>query len=147
MVKKNHTGAQSRHSQPADPFLYLRPDPPMACLHGLGWPLTITFRTGFTTSHQETPMPDLDTTALIERLQKSNRRWKRLALSLLAALGLAVVLLTTSVVVLGFRVEQERQRAQAAEAEARKQSEDDLIRRLKEAIEIEDGPAIWLSTK
>ena len=41
-------------------------------------------------------MPDLETTALIERLQQSNRRWKRLALSLLAALGLAFVLLTTS---------------------------------------------------
>jgi hypothetical protein len=43
-------------------------------------------------------MPDLDTTAPIEHLQKSNRRWKRLALSLLAALGLAVVLVLLGVV-------------------------------------------------
>jgi hypothetical protein len=43
----------------------------------------------FTTRHQETPMPDIETTALIERLQRSNRRWKWLALSLLAAFGLA----------------------------------------------------------
>jgi hypothetical protein len=33
---------------------------------------------------------------LIERMQKSERRWKRLALGLLAALGLTILVLTTS---------------------------------------------------
>jgi hypothetical protein len=47
-------------------------------------------------------MPDIETTALIERLQRSNRRWKWLALSLLAALGLALVLLTTVILAAGF---------------------------------------------
>ena len=69
-------------------------------------------------------MPDLDTNALIERLQKSNRRWKRLALSLLAALGLGLVLLTTSVVVLRGRAEQQARQAQAAEQQARQQAEE-----------------------
>jgi hypothetical protein len=96
----------------------------MACLHGLVWPLTITLRTAFTTSHQETLMPDVDTTALIEHLQKSNRRWKRLALSLLAALGLALVLLTTSTVVLWVRAERQARQVEAAERQARQQAEE-----------------------
>src|SRR5262249_4318280 len=80
--------------------------------------------TAFTTSHQETPMPDLETTALIERLQRSNRRWKRLALSLLAALGLALVLLTASTVVLRARAVQQARQARAAEEQARHQAEE-----------------------
>jgi hypothetical protein len=37
-------------------------------------------------------MSDADTRALIENLQRSNRFWKRLALGLLAALGLTIML-------------------------------------------------------
>jgi hypothetical protein len=60
-------------------------------------------------------MPDFEMTDLIERWQNSNRRWKRLALNLLAALGLAVLLLTTSALVLGVRAErQARQQEQKA---------------------------------
>jgi hypothetical protein len=77
-------------------------------------------------------MPDIETTALIERLQQSNRRWKRLALSLLAALGLTILLLTTSAIVLSVRLEQQRRQLQAAETEARMQAED-ALRREREA--------------
>ena len=79
-------------------------------------------------------MPDLDTTALIERLQKSNRRWKRLALSLLAAIGLALVVLTTSTVVLRARAEQQAQQALAAERQARQQAEE-AKKRAQEAMQ------------
>jgi hypothetical protein len=82
-------------------------------------------------------MPDLDTTALIERLQQSNRRWKRLALSLLAALGLAVVLLTTSAVVLRTRAEQQAWQARAAEEQARQQAEE-ARKRSQEAMQAAD---------
>ena len=74
-------------------------------------------------------MPDLETTALIERLQQSNRRWKRLALSLLTAVSLALVLLTTSAVVLWVRAERQARQAEAAEKqeqEARKRAEEAL---------------------
>jgi hypothetical protein len=73
-------------------------------------------------------MSEADTNALIERLQRSNRRWKRLALSLLATLGLAILLVTTSTVVFWVRVEQQREQARAAEEQARKQAEDNLER-------------------
>jgi uncharacterized protein YpmS len=69
-------------------------------------------------------MSDADTSALIERLQRSNRRWKWLALSLLATLGLVVLLVTTSTVVFWVKVERERRQAQAAQEQARKQVED-----------------------
>ena len=69
-------------------------------------------------------MPDLDTNALIERLQKSNRRWKPLALILLAAIGLSLGLLTTSTVLLRTRAEQQARQARAAEEQARQQVEE-----------------------
>ena len=78
-------------------------------------------------------MPDLETTALIERLQQSNRRWKRLALSLLAALGLALVLLTTSAVVLWVRAER-----QARQAEAAEKQEQEAMKRAEEALKAVD---------
>jgi hypothetical protein len=79
-------------------------------------------------------MSDADTNALIEQLQRSNRRWKLLALSLLATLGLAVLLVTTSTVVLLVRVEQQREQARAAEEQARKQAED-ALERAKRAVD------------
>ena len=78
-------------------------------------------------------MPDLETTALIERLQQSNRRWKRLSLSLLAALGLALVLLTTSAVVLWVRAER-----QARQAEAAEKQEQEAMKRAEEALKAVD---------
>jgi hypothetical protein len=69
-------------------------------------------------------MSDAEKDDLIEQLQKSNRRWKGLALGLLAALGLTVLLLTTSATVLSVRIERERERALAAEEQARKQSQE-----------------------
>jgi hypothetical protein len=68
-------------------------------------------------------MSDADTHALIEDLQRSNRFWKRLALGLLAALGLTILILTTSATVLSIQVERQRRQAEAAEAEARMQAE------------------------
>jgi len=62
-------------------------------------------------------MSDANTRALIEDLQRSNRFWKRLALGLLAALGLAIVFLTLSAAV-------QMRRAQAAAVEARMQAEE-----------------------
>ena len=69
-------------------------------------------------------MSDADTRALIENLQRSNRLWKRLALGLLAALGLAILLLTLSATVLSVFVAQQMQRARAAEVDARMQAEE-----------------------
>jgi hypothetical protein len=82
-------------------------------------------------------MPDLETTALIERLQQSNRRWRRLALSLLAALGLALGLLTTSTVVLWVRAERQARQAEAAERQARQQQQE-ARKRAEEAMQAED---------
>jgi hypothetical protein len=62
-------------------------------------------------------MSDADTRALIEDLQRSNRLWKWLALGLLAALGLAILLLTASAAV-------QVRRAHEAEVEARMQAEE-----------------------
>ena len=78
-------------------------------------------------------MPDLQTTALIERLQQSNRRWKRLALSLLTAVSLALVLLTTSAVVLWVRAER-----QARQAEAAEKQEQEAMKRAEEALKAVD---------
>ena len=69
-------------------------------------------------------MSDADTHALIEDLQRSNRLWKRLALGLLAALGLAILLVTISATVLSVFVAQQMQRARAAEVDARMQAEE-----------------------
>ena len=69
-------------------------------------------------------MSDADTRALIEDLQRSNRLWKRLALGLLAALGLAILLVTISATVLSVFVAQQMQRARAAEVDARMQAEE-----------------------
>jgi hypothetical protein len=71
-------------------------------------------------------MSDTDTRALIENLRRSNRFWKRLALGLLAALGLTILLLTISATVLSISVVQQMRRARAAEVEARKQAEEAL---------------------
>jgi hypothetical protein len=76
-------------------------------------------------------MPDMETTALIERLQRSKRRWKWLALSLLAAFGLTLVLLTTS---LWVRAERQARQAEAAAKEARQQEQD--ARKLSELEEV-----------
>ena len=62
-------------------------------------------------------MSDADTRALIEDLQRSNRLWKRLALGLLASLGLAILILATSAAV-------QVRRAHEAEVEARMQAEE-----------------------
>ena len=85
-------------------------------------------------------MPDVDTTALIERLQRSNRRWKRLALSLLAALGLAVALLPISVVVLWVRAHEARMQAllqleKAKAAEQARQQAEEAKKRAQEAYQ------------
>jgi hypothetical protein len=69
-------------------------------------------------------MSDADTRALIEDLQRSNRLWKRLALGLLAALGLSILLLAVSATVLSVFVAQQMQRARAAEVDARMQAEE-----------------------
>src|SRR6516162_9364148 len=69
-------------------------------------------------------MSDADTHALIEDLQRSNRFWKRLALGLLAALGLSILLLAVSATVLSVFVAQQMQRARAAEVDARMQAEE-----------------------
>ena len=61
-------------------------------------------------------MSDADTRALIENLQRSNRFWKRLALGLLAALGLTIMLSA-------FSAAQRVRRAHEAEVEARMQAE------------------------
>lgn len=92
-------------------------------LPGLGWPATITLTTLFTTRHLETPMSDLEMPALIQQLQKSNRRWRWLAISLLAVIGLALPLLATSAVVLKVRAEQEAMAAQDAAEQARQQAQ------------------------
>jgi hypothetical protein len=68
-------------------------------------------------------MSDADPHALIEDLQRSNRFWKRLALGLLAALGLTGLLLILSATGLSIQAEQQMRRAQEAEAEARMQTE------------------------
>jgi hypothetical protein len=73
-------------------------------------------------------MSDADNRALIENLQRSNRFWKRLALSLMAALGLTILILTTSAAVSSVRAEQARRQAEDAAAEARMQAEDALQR-------------------
>ena len=62
-------------------------------------------------------MSDADTRALIEDLQRSNRFWKRLALGLLAALGLAILLSSFSAAV-------QVRRAHEAELDARMQAEE-----------------------
>jgi type VI protein secretion system component VasK len=67
-------------------------------------------------------MSDLEMPALIQQLQKSNRRWRRLAISLLALIGLALPLLATSVVTLYVRSERQARQAQAAAEEARQQA-------------------------
>jgi flagellar biosynthesis/type III secretory pathway M-ring protein FliF/YscJ len=64
---------------------------------------------------------------LIEDLRRSNRFWKRLALGLLAALGLAILFLTVSAAV-------QMRRAQAAELDARMQA-DQAHRQEQEARE------------
>jgi hypothetical protein len=69
-------------------------------------------------------MSEADTNALIEKLQRSNRFWRRLALGLLAGFGLTILLLTISATVASMRAEQQMQRAQAAEAEARARAEE-----------------------
>jgi flagellar biosynthesis/type III secretory pathway M-ring protein FliF/YscJ len=69
-------------------------------------------------------MSDLDMPALIQQLQKSNRRWKRLAISLLAVIGLALPLLATSVVVLKVRAEREARAALDAAEQARQQAQE-----------------------
>jgi hypothetical protein len=66
-------------------------------------------------------MSDADTHALIGNLQRSNRFWKKLALGLLAALGLTILLLSTSAAVLSIRIVQQRRQAEAAEVEAQRQ--------------------------
>jgi hypothetical protein len=60
-------------------------------------------------------MSEAETRALIEQLRRSNRRWRRLALGLLAALGVAVPPLTTSTVVSWLRAAEATRRTEAAE--------------------------------
>jgi hypothetical protein len=55
-------------------------------------------------------MADGETGELIENLKRSNRFWKRLAVGLLAALGLSILLLATSIAIQTMRA----QRAEAA---------------------------------
>jgi hypothetical protein len=82
-------------------------------------------------------MSDANTRALIEDLQRSNRFWKRLALGLLAALGLAIMLSA-------FSAAQRERRAQEAEVEARmqaeaaRQKEQEAIERLERARQVVD---------
>lgn len=85
-----------------------------------------------------------DMTALIQQLQQSNRRWRRLAISLLAVIGLTLPLLTISVVVLRVRAERQAREAHVAAEEARYQAEqarrqeEQARKRLKEAREAVD---------
>jgi hypothetical protein len=69
-------------------------------------------------------MSDADTRALIEDLQRSNRLWKRLALGLLVALGLAILLLAVTATVLSVSAAQQMRRAHEAELDARMQAEE-----------------------
>jgi hypothetical protein len=88
---------------------------------------------------KETPMSDADTRALIENLQRSNRLWKRLALGLLVALGLAIVLLAVSATVLSISVVQQQRRAREAEVEARMQAEKALRQEQEAKKRFEDA--------
>lgn len=68
-------------------------------------------------------MSNSEMTALIQQLKKSNRRWRRLALSLLTALGVALLLFTTSVAALQVRAERQARVAREAEQQALQQEE------------------------
>ena len=88
-------------------------------------------------------MSNSEMTSLIERLQKSNRRWKRLALSLLAPLGVGLLLLTTSVALLRARAELQARAAleQARQAEEQfRQEREQAKQRIKEAKGNVDAP-------
>jgi hypothetical protein len=82
-------------------------------------------------------MSDAYTRALIEDLQRSKRFWKRLALGLLAALGMAILLSA-------FSAAMQTRRAQEAEVEARmqaeaaRQREQDGKKRFEEARKVVD---------
>jgi hypothetical protein len=77
-------------------------------------------------------MSDADTRGLIEDLQRSKRLWKRLALGLLAALGLAILLSA-------FSAAASARRAHEAEVEARMQAEEALQREQEGKKRFEDA--------
>src|SRR5262245_43351645 len=68
-------------------------------------------------------MSDTPTQELIDDLRRSIRRWKALALTLLAGLGLVVVFGTWTTTVLTLRARQQAEAARQAEMEAREQAE------------------------
>jgi hypothetical protein len=85
-------------------------------------------------------MSESDMTALIQKLQKSNRRWRRLAISLLVIIGLTLPLLTISAAVLRVQAERQARDAQIAAEQARDQAEQarqqqDKVKRAMEAVE------------
>jgi hypothetical protein len=70
----------------------------------------------------ESIMSDIPTLELIENLQRSVRRWKTLALTLLVGLGLVIIVGGTVTAVQAQRARQDRAAAQQAEMEARQQA-------------------------
>lgn len=68
-------------------------------------------------------MSNTPTSELINKLQRSVRFWKALALALLVGFGLVMVLATGTVAALTMRARQQAEAARDAEMEARMQAE------------------------
>jgi hypothetical protein len=85
-------------------------------------------------------MSDSDMTALVQQLQKSNRRWRRLAISLLVIIGLTLPLVTIAAAVLRVQAERHAREAQIAAEQARDQAEqarrqEEKVKNAMEAVE------------
>jgi hypothetical protein len=74
----------------------------------------------------ETIMSDTPTPELIESLRRSVRRWRTLSLTLLAALGLVIIVGTGTAVLRAHRARQAEEAARQAAMEARQRAEDAL---------------------
>ena len=85
-------------------------------------------------------MSDTPTSELIDNLRRSVRFWKALALTLLAGLGLMMVLGIGTVTVLTLRATQQAQAARDAELEARRAVEQFLQKDLLDQ-KLVDQPA------
>jgi len=88
----------------------------------------------------KTTMPATPTQELIDNLQRSVRRWKGLALTLLVGLSLVVLLGFGATTVLMLRARHEAQAARDAELEARRAVELFLERELLDQRQV-DRPA------
>jgi hypothetical protein len=86
---------------------------------------------------EEPPMSDMPTQELVESLQRSVRRWRALAITLLASLGVVVVLGIGTVTVLRLRARQQARAAEQAAMEARDQAHQAMYRLRIQAAEKE----------